>query len=161
MKVHRFSQQQRFIAISLMLALACAIPLLVANPDDDSYSDPGGQWEAWAWAKNSGGHEVGNMTISESSHQHSIWNKTNDELSFDLDYHHVVTKENVGGIWENQSSLDDVDVPAQTYYTSSRSGRSGDWTTVEGNFTLSVYSAVCRNGLGPRTSDLNVDFSTD
>ena len=43
MKIRSFSQQQRFVSISFALALACAIPLLVANPDDDSYSDPGGQ----------------------------------------------------------------------------------------------------------------------
>ena len=48
MKIRSFSQRYGYITVSLVVAFVCAIPMLVAQTDDDDYVNTNPAWEAWA-----------------------------------------------------------------------------------------------------------------
>ena len=168
MKVPRFSQRHGCIAVLLVLSFVCAIPLLVANTYTDSKSKPDedGEWWAYAWVHNQGGSEVGDMTISRSSHRYVIWNmleeteNDDNELQFQVEFAHEVRRENWAGIWADGSWVFTKDVPASTYFASTTQGRTEDWVTVDASFTLKAYTAVRRGPQSAQTNHIVRHFTT-
>lgn len=142
MKVRSFSQQQRFVAISFALALACAIPMLVAQTDDANRVNTGPDWEAWAWVSNNGISNFGGTLVSNSAHQYSIWNKHNSKLEFKVEYNHTVKNENTGVIVEDMTDEFDVDVEAGQLVTPSTAYISGDYVANPAVYTLDRKSVV-------------------
>ena len=142
MKVQRFPQQQRFIAVSLVLAFACAIPLLVAV--ERTKPGSGDTWRGWAWVENAGFRESGNMTITTSRHDWGIWNTLeDDDIECTWRHSHKVTKQGVGGLWEDMTRSGTITVPAGAYVTSSGPGTTtGDWPTQPGTYTFSAYTSI-------------------
>lgn len=157
MKVRSFSQQQRFVAISFALALACAIPMLVAETADDDHENIDPDWEAWAWVRNDGISNFGGTLVSNSAHQYSVWNKHTIKLQFDIEYHHSVENENTGVIVENMTDEFKLDVEAGQLVTSSTVYISGDYVADPAVYTFSAYTAA-RKGSGAVTRTLTDDI---
>ncbi len=158
MKVRSFSQQQRFVAISFALALACAIPMLVAETDSDTYSDPDGEWQSWAWVRNDGIAQVGDLLVSDSAHQYSIWNKHTKKLQFDIEYHHKVKNNNTGLFAEDMTDEFQVSINPGQFFVSTHVFKSGDCMANPGNYTFSAYTAA-RKGTGAKAGSLTDDIT--
>lgn len=142
MKVRSFSQQQRFVAISFVLALACAIPMLVAETNQRSYENSNPDWEAWAWVSNDGISNFDGTLVSNSRHQYSIWNKHTETLEFQVEYHHKIRNDNTGVVVEDVTDEFDVDVEAGQLVSSSTAYRSGDYVAGPAVYTFSTYTAA-------------------
>ena len=166
MKTRSFTQQYGYIAVSLMLAFVCTIPVhyAVSNPDDADHE--GNTWEGWAWVRNDGGHLSGNMAISTTWHDWGAENTlTEGTVTVNWECQNSVTKEfGHRNPWDEMKRLGSVTIPAGEYreYQYSHLANTCDWIAEPGNYTIEAYTAARVAGDGfAETEHIDVEFVID
>ena len=150
MKTRSFTQQYGYIAVLLVLAFACAVPLFFvhAAPVVRNNDDAGDTWQGWVWVMHEGGHLSGNMAISTTWHDWGIRNtlpdldedsKKDNTVTFHWECQNAVTKEfGHRNPWDEMKRLGTVTLQPGEYrkYQYGHLANTCDWIAEPGNYTL-------------------------
>ena len=116
MTTRRSTQQYGYIAVLLLLAFACAIPLIHAHSVQDDWSGEH-DTSGWAWV---GGHSIsvqnGNVK-ARSEHQCGILNNNHHDISVTVGYDNKLLEN--GTVVDDDIYSGPLTVPPDTYLTTS------------------------------------------
>ena len=116
MTTRRSTQQYGYIAVPLVLALVCAIPLIHAHSVQRDWSDKH-DTSGWAWV---GGHSIsvqnGNVK-ARSEHQCGILNNNHHDISVTVGYDNKLLEN--GTVVDDDIYSGPLTVPPDTYLTTS------------------------------------------
>ena len=147
MTTRSFTQQYSYIAVLLVVALACAIPLIHAHSVQKSWSDEN-DTSGWAWV-GAVDYQVQNGNFNtRSEHQCGILNETGGKIGIRVGYDHKILRN--GQVVANDDYSDDLTVNDNQYFTTSdvpgHYVRTASTPVGTDTYTLDAYTLISYKG---------------
>lgn len=147
MTTRSFTQQYGYIALLLVLAFVCAIPLIHAHSVQRDWSDEH-DTSGWAWV-GAVGYQVQNGNFNtRSEHQCGILNETGKKIGIRVGYNHKILRN--GSVVEDDDYSEPLTVNKDQYFTTSdvpgHYVRSASTPVGPGNYTLDAYTSITYKG---------------
>ena len=147
MTIQRFTQQYSYIAVLLVVALACAIPLIHAHSVQTNWSDEH-DTSGWAWV-GAVDYQVQNGNFNtRSEHQCGILNNTGKKIGIIVGYNHKILRN--GQVVADDDYSQSLTVNENQYFTISdvrgHYVRSASTLVGPGNYTLDAYTSINYKG---------------